>query len=1309
MIYWYLVLKLIKKIFLTPRFALTIFCWLLVFISIGQMSNLRFHQLTIKEGLSQSSVFSFTQDQFGNIWLGTQDGLNSFDGYDVAHYKHQLNDRNSLSSSYILSTYEDYNGYLWVGTENGGLNYKKPLEDVFHRIDNSLLNNNVSIVEIIGDKNGFLWIGTEESGIFKFCLNDDSLVHFHTGNGLLSNKISSLSIIDNKLIIGTSNLGLAGIDLTKKNVIVDFSDWNQKINNLSINDIDVYNDSLIYIATNDGVKLIKPYSKEQVYDLTESLNNKVIQAIFCQNPNKIWAGSNEEGLFSIDIITSDLNKIKKQDHVLINNYQHNEFDRTTLNSNMVYDIAQDFSGTIWISSQDGVSYFDPLKQNFDLFTNRLGGEQSLNDKNIWSIYEESDNIVWVGNRKGLSRINLADNQTYNYPFFSDSKLIFANNSIWDIYVDKEKGMLLGTNSGIFRFVPSEDFKTGEFYRYRPENDSTNQPIYDINADIDGCIWASGKNNLFKYSKNIKVFKSDLTDINKLPNAPCRRIFFSNNGNVWLGYEGRGACELQKLDNDNYKVQRYVHDENNKNTISNNTVLSIAEDNNGNIWLATMGGGLNRYDLTKKQFTYYTEKDGLSNNAIYGLIIDDKGKIWMSTNFGISQFDPEDNKFRNFNEGNGLQSNEFNNNAYYQNESGKIFFGGINGFNYFYPNNIKINNIPPKPLITEIKWLIEGKFQNYLRDKHPYLVDSISLTFFHNDLSFSFKGLHFSDPKSNQYKIHLEGLYEDSVLLKNTRSINYSNLPAGEYTFKVWTSNLDGIWSPPRQIKISVTPPFWYTWEFYVMLAVVSILTFFLIYVIRVKAIKRQQRRLAFLVERRTKTITKQKEQIERQTKKIEKEKEKADKLLLNILPSETVDELKNKGIAKPRQYRTATVMFTDIKDFSKVAETMAPSRLLQSLDNLFREFDRIIEKHHLEKIKTMGDAYMAAGGLPLRDKENPINCVLAALEIQQFMGKLKHESIAKGEGFWELRIGIHTGDVIAGVIGSKRIAYDIWGSTVNIAQRIETSGETWKVNISASTFDHISPYFKCISRGKIPTKNTGEISMYFVESIKPHLSKGGFGISQNKKFREYIDLHLYSSINYKKAERHIMKVLKEGLPENLHYHGIHHTYDVVRAVERIAIMEGVMDDDIFVLKSAATYHDAGFVERYDNNEPVGAKLAEDILPKYGYTEDQIEVVKKLIYATIIPHNPKSKLEKIICDADLDYLGRDDFFEISDSLRRELRDHGKIKSDKLWDEIQVKFLTMHKYFTKSAIKMREQKKAEHLQVIKDRLKADKYDD
>ena len=186
-----------------------------------------------------------------------------------------------------------------------------------------------------------------------------------------------------------------------------------------------------------------------------------------------------------------------------------------------------------------------------------------------------------------------------------------------------------------------------------------------------------------------------------------------------------------------------------------------------------------------------------------------------------------------------------------------------------------------------------------------------------------------------------------------------------------------------------------------------------------------------------------------------------------------------------------------------------------------------------------------------------------------------------------------------------------------------------------------------------------------------------------------------------------MLVLSEQLSESLYYHSISHTKDVVSAVERIALLENVTDEGLFLLKSAATYHDAGFIEQYDNNEPVGARLAEEILPKYGYSEKHIATIKDLIYVTEIPHTPTTHLEEIMCDADLDFLGRDDFHEIATRLREELKDHGKIENDKQWDEIQVKFLNMHKYFTKTAIKTRKKKKDKNLKEVMERIKRDEY--
>ena len=387
---------------------------------------------------------------------------------------------------------------------------------------------------------------------------------------------------------------------------------------------------------------------------------------------------------------------------------------------------------------------------------------------------------------------------------------------------------------------------------------------------------------------------------------------------------------------------------------------------------------------------------------------------------------------------------------------------------------------------------------------------------------------------------------------------------------------------------------------------------------------------------------------------------------------------------------------------------MSATNLVKKLDIFFTKFDKIIVKNNLEKIKTIGDAYMCAGGVPVRNNTNPIDACLAALQIQHYMKSLKEEALAKGEEYWQLRLGINTGEVTAGVIGSERLQYDVWGATVNQAQRMEMLGEPEKVTITGATFKNIEPYFECSFLGKAQSKSRGLIDMYVVHRIKPELSVNGEGIEPNKRFNQIVNLHLYSSINYYRAERHIMKVLTQGLSKNLHYHSISHTKDVVDAVERLALLENVTDEGLFLLKSAATYHDAGFVERYEDNEEIGVRLANEILPKYGYTEKHIEKIKELIYATKIPHEPKNHLEEIICDADLDYLGREDFHKISARLCKELIEHGKIENKKQWDEIQIKFLTQHKYFTKTAKKTRSKKKEENLEDVKRRLKANKYD-
>ncbi len=424
---------------------------------------------------------------------------------------------------------------------------------------------------------------------------------------------------------------------------------------------------------------------------------------------------------------------------------------------------------------------------------------------------------------------------------------------------------------------------------------------------------------------------------------------------------------------------------------------------------------------------------------------------------------------------------------------------------------------------------------------------------------------------------------------------------------------------------------------------------------------------------------------------------------------QVVKELNMNGKVQAKAYEFVTLMFTDVVGFTKIAESMSASRLVSKLDVIFRKFDTISSVNNLEKIKTIGDAYMVAGGIPEKNSTHPIDSCIAALQIQDYMNTLKYEAIANGKDYWELRVGINSGPVTAGIIGKLKIAYDVWGATVNQAQRMEMLSEPGRVTISESTFNFIEPYFECEYKGKAQTKSKAMIDMYVVHAIKAELSLNGEGLKPNDRFYQIVQLHFFSAIKYYKAEHEMIKKLTEGLQAHLLYHSVEHTKDVVRSVERIAFQEGITDEGLFLLKTAALFHDAGFLKQYESNEAIGAKMAADILPKYGYTEQHIKTIVELIHVTEIPHKPLNHLQEIMCDADLDYLGRNDFQVIADNLKAELKTMNKINSDRKWDENQVRFLNQHTYFTPSAIKSRALKKQENLAVILARLEENNYTD
>jgi class 3 adenylate cyclase/ligand-binding sensor domain-containing protein/predicted metal-dependent HD superfamily phosphohydrolase len=1288
---------------------------LIAFVQPMLSQNVRFENLTIKDGLSQSVVNCIHQDKLGYIWVGTQDGLNRFDGTSFKVYKHIVNNTASLSSSYINDLEFDNKGMMWIATMNGGLNVFNPYRQFFYVYDEIPELKDVAINDLLF-YDGYIYVATAKSGLIRINTSDSQQfdVLNSKSNKFPSDKINCIAEVDDKIWIGTEGQGLIIMDpkkLTWTHISTNMG--NIGLSDNTINTITKFGNKQIYIGTNDGINVasvkefVPTFSKLYLKHNKQNIKLSSILAIVPENDSTLWIGSGGDGLFKVSFSNGQTNTEP---------YLANDYLLKSIGSNIINHIFRDITGSIWVGTQEGVSYFDPVKQGFQTISYQFGSDKGLLDKNVWAI-NSNDTLIWVGTRQGVTCIDTRYDRYYQYPFKSTNLNEPSNNSVFNITIDAKGTIWTCTSSGLFKLIIQPDFIGYSYEKVpfrTPQSPWDDDICYNIkfynNIGYVTCKKGLGLINMKDMS--YRFYEHNPNDPHSIASEAVRMIHIDKSGQKWVASSGAGLAKMYAVQVGDSTVERfkyYLHDDNDPTSLSSNYCLSIYEEPEGTLWIGTYGGGLNKFDLKTEKFTHYTEENGLANNSIYGITgSNEENVIWMSTNFGLSKFNYLTETFKNYHESDGLQSNEFNNGAYYKSKSGKLFFGGINGFNMFYPEDIQINEFPPQTIITDILVFNRSINQEIETLDNVSYLKTLELNHKQNNLTFKFSAIHFTYPKGNSYKVFLEGVDEEPQFLGSLQQINYSNLKPGIYTFSVWTANSDGIWcEEPAKIDIIIASPFWATWWFISIIVLVVGIMIFVIYILRVKAINSQKERLAFLVEKRTQTITIQKEQIEKQKRELEIEKEKTEKLLYNILPAETAEELKNKGKARTRFYRMVTVMFTDIKGFTQIAETYKPADLVKRLDNMFREIDKIVEKYQLEKIKTIGDAYMAAGGVPLRDKENPVNAVLAALEIQQYIEKekLRHPE----QDPWELRIGLHTGDVIAGVIGTKRIAYDIWGNTVNVAQRMEMASDCGKVNISGATFEYIKPYFDCTYRGKVAAKNKGEIDMYFVDRIKPHLSKAGQGILPNQKFKDYVNLHIYSSINYRKAERHIMKILQAELSPNLHYHGIHHTYDVVEAAERIAIMEGVLDEDIFVLKSAATYHDAGFVEQYDKNEHIGARMAEEILPLYGYTETQVNTVKELIYATIIPHDPKDRLQQIICDADLDYLGRDDFHLIADNLRRELRDHGKINSDRMWDEIQVKFLTAHKYFTKSAIKLRQAKKERHIEEIKERLAENNYKD
>jgi len=468
--------------------------------------------------------------------------------------------------------------------------------------------------------------------------------------------------------------------------------------------------------------------------------------------------------------------------------------------------------------------------------------------------------------------------------------------------------------------------------------------------------------------------------------------------------------------------------------------------------------------------------------------------------------------------------------------------------------------------------------------------------------------------------------------------------------------------------------------------------------------KEQEQKLVLKIAdllRENKELSTQLKELTDYNKDLSKQNEKLESLIANIPPKHLPKEISDHVKTRTKRFEMATVLYADIQGFKKISEQAGTSDIIDELDKIFFHFNTIVKKYKIEKIKTIGDAYMCAGGVPEKNITNPVDVVLAALEMQNYLNKLKKEYEGQNKKFWDLKLGIHTGPVTATFSGRKRINYELKGDTVHIATRMASASEVGEINISIMTYELVKQYFICEYNGKIPVKYKGDMEMYFLNRIKPAFSENRkVGNKPNQIFwnkyllRQFIDL-----------QEIILDKLEKELPKHLFYHNFKHTIDVINQAELIGYGEGVDDEAILLLKTAALFHDAGHIVGYDEHEYNGTQLARKYLPNYKYTDEQIEKICELIMATKLPPNPQNLLESIMCDSDLDYLGRSDFIPVSNTLYKEMKEQNKIGSLNDWNKLQVKFLTNHQFFTKTAISLREVNKQMQIERIKKLIEED----
>ncbi len=975
-----------------------------------------------------------------------------------------------------------------------------------------------------------------------------------------------------------------------------------------------------------------------------------------------------------------------------------------------YSCAQALSNnTLCVGSHKNGLYI--IDKNGKLLHNLTMRTGNLNSNNVLALFVDKANNLWAGQSSGVSRIEIPSAFSY---FYKNSGIRGGVNSIARykdaLYVATEFGVLQLSDTHIRSIFPTfklcnvlysasgelllgaEDglFSISNYQNPRKIEDAN---IIAITHDPKtNLFFAASKNTIYIYdykNSQLKLRKS-VGDFN----AEINSFAVDTIGNLWIGSYADGVFRLQESDN----FQHTEHFTTSPGLQKSYPWTHVYETSLGVLF--SCSDGLFRYNNVTQQFykdTLIPIPVNLENYHIAPIVEDSEKNLWFS--FKSSWSARSQLVMARFENGSyTLNSRYFNkidsfwSNTIFPDKNSILWFGSSEGllrmdFNQLYilPNiqqplffRIALNNdsiIPPSYFNQENKLRIDYK---------------------HNSIQFDYAAPIFENSNRVMYSYFLDGASKTWSKPETETSQTFLNLSAGNYTFRVKSIDVYGNESPESTFSFTIKSPHLLQWWIFIIYALLLLPVYFL---------------LSQLFKWLKKTIT---QKLKLQNEELQQNYSKATQIIENILPKKAFEELSEKGSVQPRYFNKVTILFCDIANFTQISEQTAGERILiEKLNSFFTAFDTIIEKYRIEKIKTIGDAYMCAGGIPQENDTNPIEIVLAALEMQAQV-----QALQKGEAApWRVRIGIHTGPVIAGIIGSKKYFYDIWGDSVNTASRMESSGQIGEVNISHDTYLLIQNYFDCHYRGKIMAKNKGLLKMYFVKGIKPHLTNDPLLVAPSAEFvaeledLRYRDLEekifsIYNNYDKNKENQHVfadIQIINKHFVD-YSYHNLFHVQDVVQSVQIIGRNEGVSNEDILILKLAALFHDIGLTQSYKNHETHSVAIAQAVLINARYTPEQIDKVCKLIKATRMPQTPKNLLEQIMCDADLDYLGREDYMSRAFDLYNEFLAYGEIdKSEQEWLKLQIKFLQNHTFFTESEKRNREPIKQKHIEKLQEQLK------